>query len=332
MIVIMFKKNPEKLFQKAVKHWTSAKHEIYDWGGINWVNHGYQNALDECDKILDILYEKGDESKPEYYQSTKRGESDVKYHFDNLTQKTHWFKGFLLAYPFLRREILDHGSFKNAMLEFDKTIQINPENPDMWMIKVHHFLRYYIKKNEADGQVHEELWVEIIKCCDKVLSIDKDHLDAWDNKRWATGELERWEDEIECNNNVLRLDNRKEKRIAALGLNSECFKNLGRLSEAEKSLLEIQKIDPYNEMALEGLQKLSQDEIQQQLGKIKKTVEKLREIAGDGNQIPNDIEIKKINSSSLEMSMSCEKCGSTLKPTAKFCGKCGTPIAYNVQI
>ena len=123
MIIIMFKKNPEKLFQKAVKHWTSAKHEIYDWGGINWVNHGYQNALDECDKILDILYEKGDESKPEYYQSTKRGESHVKYHFDNLTQKTHWFKGFLLAYPLLI--YLDHESFKSAMLEFDKTIQIN---------------------------------------------------------------------------------------------------------------------------------------------------------------------------------------------------------------
>ena len=106
---------------------------------------------------------------------------------------------------------------------------------------------------------------------------------------------------------------------------SEASHHLGRLSEAEKSLLEIQKIDPYNEMALEGLQKLSQDEIQQQLGKIKKTVEKLREIAHDGNQIPNDIEIKKINSSSLEMSMSCEKCGATLKPTTKFCCKCGTP-------
>ena len=263
----MFKKNPEKLFQKAVKHWANAKYEISSTGGIHWINHDYQNALDECDKILGILYEKGDESKPEYYQSTKRGESHVKYHFDNLTQKTHWFKGFLLAYPLLI--YLDHESFKSAMLEFDKTIQINPENPDMWMIKVHHFLSYYIKKNEADGQVHEELWVEIIKCCDKVLSIDKDRLDAWDDKGLATGQLGRWEDEIECNNNVLRLDNRKEKRIAALGLNSECFKNLGRLSEAEKSLLEIQKIDPYNEMAREGLQKLYADEIQQQLGKVK---------------------------------------------------------------
>ena len=81
----------------------------------------------------------------------------------------------------------------------------------------------------------------MIKSCDKVLSIDKDRLDAWSNKGWATGELERWEDEIECNNNVLRLDNRKEKRIAALGLNSECFKNLGRLSEAENPCWKYKK-------------------------------------------------------------------------------------------
>ena len=331
----MFKKNPEKLFQKAVKHWANAKYEISSTGGIHWVSHDYQNALDECDKILGILYEKGDESKPEYYyqnNATNYGDCTVKYHFDNLTQKTHWFKGFLLAYPFLRREILDHGSFKNAMLEFDKTIQINPENPDMWMIKSNHWTSHWAKKYKADSQVHPELCVEIIKCCDKVLSIDKDRLDAWDDKGLATGQLGRWEDEIECNNNVLRLDNRKENRIVALGKNSECFKNLGRLSEAEKSLLEIQKIDPYNEMALEGLQKLSLDKVQQQLGKVKKTVEQLRKVVDGGNQIPNDIEIKKINSSSLETSMSCKKCGSTLKPTAKFCGKCGTPIAYNVQI
>jgi len=301
----MFSKNPEKLFQKAVKHWASAKHEIYDWGGVDWINDGYQNALDECDKILGILYEKGDESKPEYYQSTKRGESHVKYHFDNLTQKTHWFKGFLLAYPLLVD--LNQGSFKDAMLEFDKTIQINPENPDMWMIKANHFQSYWLQKNKADGQVHPELWVEVIKCCDKVLSIDKDRLDAWNAKSWATGQLERWEDEIECNNNILRLDNIMTHRINALGLNSESFQSLGRLSEAKKCLLEIQKIDPYNETALEKLHTL-------------------------GDQIPDDAGIEKINASSREMSASCEKCGATLKSTAKFCGKCGTPIAYNAQI
>ena len=30
-----------------------------------------------------------------------------------------------------------------------------------------------------------------------------------------------------------------------------------------------------------------------------------------------------------ETSSSCNSCGKSLKPTAKFCGKCGTPIAYN---
>ena len=318
----MFEKTPEQLFQKAIKHHrSSARGE----NGL-WTNMDHQNALDECDKIFDILREKGDESKPEHHEG--------EYYFDNLTQKTHWLKGLLLA-----QHMYGHRGFggpiiqfKSAMLEFDKAIQINPENKDMWIVKITLFNDWREMKRKEDGGNHPELLAEITKCCDKVLSIDKDRLDAWDDKGLATGQLGRWEDEIECNNNVLRLDNRKEKRIAALGLNSECFKNLGRLSEAEKSLLEIQKIDPYNEMALEGLQKLSLDKVQQQLGKVKKTVEQLRKVVDGGNQIPNDIEIKKINSSSLETSMSCKKCGSTLKPTAKFCGKCGTPIAYNVQI
>jgi hypothetical protein len=30
-----------------------------------------------------------------------------------------------------------------------------------------------------------------------------------------------------------------------------------------------------------------------------------------------------------ETSSSCSNCEKPLKPTAKFCGKCGTPIAYN---
>ena len=324
----MFEKTPEQLFKKVRKY--CAKQDA----DKKWTNDNCVNAIKKCDEILDILREKGDESKPSIEGGEGTGARPTT--FDNLTQKTFYLQGYLiqkLGVAFLLQDNHAWSSyFKMAVKYFDKAIQINPENTDMWMIKLEHFNKWLELKKEEDGEEHPELWVEIIKCCDKVLSIDKDHLDAWDNKRWATGELERWEDEIECNNNVLRLDNRKENRIVALGKNSECFKNLGRLSEAEKSLLEIQKIDPYNEMALEGLQKLSLDKVQQQLGKVKKTVEQIREAVDGRNQIPNDIEIKKINSSSLETSMSCKKCGSTLKPTAKFCGKCGTPIAYNVQI
>ena len=50
------------------------------------------------------------------------------------------------------------------------------------------------------------------------------------------------------------------------------------------------------------------------------------------NQIPDNTGIEKNPASSQEASASCEKCGSALKPTAKFCGKCGTPIAYNAKI
>ena len=142
--------------------------------------------------------------------------------------------------------------------------------------------------------------MEIIKSCDKVLSIDKDHLIAWSWKAWSTAELKRWEDELECENNVLRLDDRQENRINTLLAKSFCLYKLGRLVESKKCLLEVQRLDPYNEMALERLHTLDK-------------------------QIPDDV-VTEINSSSREMSAFCENCRITLKPSAKFCGKCGNQV------
>ena len=141
----------------------------------------------------------------------------------------------------------------------------------------------------------------------KVLSIDKDHLIAWNWKASATALLGRWEDELECENNILRLEDRQELQVTTLLAKSFCLYKLGRLAESKKCLLEVQRLDPYNEMALERLHTLE-------------------------NQIPDNTGIEKNPASSQEASASCEKCGSALKPTAKFCGKCGTPIAYNAQI
>ena len=291
----MFEKTPEQLFQKAIKHHrSSARGE----NGL-WTNMDHQNALDECDKIFDILREKGDESKPEHY----KGE----YYFDNLTQKTHWLKGVLFFRGCNPSNNNYYYSFKSAMLEFDKAIQINPENKDMWIVKINHFNNLREMKRKEDDGNHPELLVEIIKCCDKVLSIDKDRLDAWDDKGLATGQLGRWEDELECENNVLRLDDQQEIQINTLLAKSFCLYKLGRLAESKKCCLEVQRLDPYNEMALKRLHTLE-------------------------NQIPDNTGIEKNPASSQEASASCEKCGSALKPTAKFCGKCGTPIAYNVQI
>ena len=286
----MFEKTPEQLFQKAIKHHrSSARGE----NGL-WTNMDHQNALDECDKIFDILREKGDESKPEHHEG--------EYYFDNLTQKTHWLKGLLLAQH--RYGPVGFGGpiiqFKSAMLEFDKAIQINPENKDMWIVKITLFNDWREMKRKEDGGNHPELLAEITKCCDKVLSIDKDHLIAWSWKAWSTAELKRWEDELECENNVLRLDDRQEFQINTLLAKSFCLYKLGRLAESKKCCLEVQRLDPYNEMALERLHTLE-------------------------NQIPDNTGIEKNPASSQETSAFCDNCGKLLKPTAKFCGSCGTP-------
>ena len=297
----MFEKTPEQLFKKAIKYFLSA---TYAEDGLQ-TNDDHGKAQEICDKIFDILREKGDESKPEHHEG--------EYYFDNLTQKTHWLKGLLLAQHMYGPDLRDVGlagpiiHFKSAMLEIDRAIQINPENKDMWIVKIILFNDWREMKRKEDDGNHPELLAEMTKCCDKVLSIDKDHLIAWSWKAWSTAELKRWEDELECENNVLRLDDRQEIQINTLLAKSFCLYKLGRLAESKKCCLEVQRLDPYNEMALERLHTLE-------------------------NQIPDNTGIEKNPASSQEASASCEKCGSALKPTAKFCGKCGTPIAYNAKI
>jgi tetratricopeptide (TPR) repeat protein len=288
-----------------MKYWHNARYD----NNYLWTNYNCINALKKCDEILYILREKGDESKPSIEGGEGTGARPTT--FDNLTQKTYHLQGFLMKEEGIVVSFNHHPAwssyFKMAVPYFDKAIQINPENTDMWMIKLEHFNKWLELKKEEDGEEHPELWVEIIKCCDKILSIDKDHLGAWHWKSNATAQLKRWEDELECENNVLRLDDQQEIQINTLLAKSFCLYKLGRLAESKKCCLEVQRLDPYNEMALERLHTLE-------------------------NQIPDNTGIEKNPASSQEASASCEKCGSALKPTAKFCGKCGTPIAYNAQI
>ena len=325
----MFEQNPHyKLFNKACKYWDNAcKWKSGEtWGSITdkrmreiYESKDYDKAFEEFDKLLILIREQGDILKPKPVRDGDLGLTGTV--FDNLTQKVHFFKYSILA---------ERRLFKEAMLEMDKAIQANPENTDIWLNKINHFNNWRQTKEEEDGGKHPELWMEIIKSCDKVLSIkngstlrnlseNDNHLVAWHWKSIAAEAVGRWEDAIECCNNILRFDDQENPnapitnypvpitRITALLLLSEASHHLGRLSEAKKYLLEVQRLDPYNDTALKYLHEL-------------------------GDQIPDDVVTEKISASSQEASASCEKCRSALKPTAKFCGKCGTPIAYNTQI
>ena len=305
----MFEQNPHyKLFNKACKYWDNAwkwkYKELEETTQKYYAKRDYDKAFEELDKLLVLIQEEGDILKP------KSGPM-MEYNFDNLTQKVHLFKSTILE---------ERRLFKESMLEMDKAIQANPENTDVWINKINLF-NSYIQGNYRSK--HPALWAEIIKSCDKVLSIkngstlrnlsvNDNHLVALNWKQYAAGEVERWEDMIESLKNILRFDDQENPdkpitnhpiaitRISALMLISEASHHLGRLSEAKKYLLEVKRLDPYNDIALEYLHEL-------------------------GDQIPDDVVPEKINTISREMSSSCEKCGTTLKPTAKFCGSCGTP-------
>ena len=120
-------------------------------------------------------------------------------------------------------------------------------------------------------------------------------------------ELGRYEDVLECEDVILRLISEKgmnpSQRALSLHTKANCYYFLNRLTESKKCLLEVLEFDPYNEEALTDLHDTE----------MKIAVKERTE---------------KNNTSSQESeSIFCENCGKPLKPTAKFCGKCGTPRA-----
>ena len=99
----MFGKDPEKLFEEVNKKWG----EDFDH---NKALAGYDNLL--------LLLESGD-----YDNLELKNPYDGEYNYDNLTQKVHVYRGMIL--------MSGKNLFKEGMLEFDKAIQINPENKDV---------------------------------------------------------------------------------------------------------------------------------------------------------------------------------------------------------
>ena len=117
----------------------------------------------------------------------------------------------------------------------------------------------------------------------------------------------RYEDVLECEDVILRLISEKgmnpSQRALSLHTKANCYWLLNRFTESKKCLLEVLEFDPYNEEALTDLHNTE----------MKIAVKERTE---------------KNNTSSQEPESSfCENCGKSLRSTAKFCGKCGTPRA-----
>ena len=273
-------KDPEKLFEKISKEW----HEDNDH---NKALEGYENVL--------LLLGYG-----EYDNLELKNPYDGEYNYDNLTQKVHVYRGMIL--------MSGKNLFKEGMLEFDKAIQINPENKDVLKGRIKTIEFYSNNKKKKDGRDHPELTTELIKCCDKLLSVDNKNFYAWLQKSMALRSLERYEDSLECEDVILRLIPEQgyppETRTLTLHTKATCYYFMNRPTEAKKCLLEILELDPYNEEALADLHDIEKkDGLAERVARTEK----------------NNI------SSQESESNFCDNCGKSLKKTAKFCGKCGTP-------
>tara|TARA_Y100000310_G_C20504800_1_gene725873 strand:- start:25 stop:855 length:831 start_codon:yes stop_codon:yes gene_type:complete len=254
---------------------------------------------------------------------------DAGEYFDNLTQKVYvWKAAFFII----------HGLFKEGMLAFDKASQINPKNKHVYVRKIK-ALDYYIKHKEPKKYktlgkytIHPELSKELIKTCDKLLSVDKKNIGAYFQKEHHLSILKRYEEAIECCDMQIKLIQecddvvslftgkkvefldtdgkpmevqawKQHQILYALKDKAWNFLFMDRHMEAKKCLLEILELDPYDENMLQLLHEAE------------------TKIAECYPLDKGNLENKK------ETSAFCDNCGKLLKPTAKFCGGCGTPRA-----
>ena len=303
-------RDPVKLFKNTVEDWN--------------LKQNHSKSIEELENILLLLghgeYDDSEDENPDVGVNVEDGE-----YFDNLTQKVYAWKGELF---FIQ------GLFKEGMLAFDEASQINQENttPQIWRIKS---LQFYIDNKRRSGdrkqtgydQDYPELSKELIKVCDKLLSIDKKNLGALVTKTFELLKIHRYEEALECSEMKLKLFQEcddivdvftgkkagandkqlqawKEKHMLInLHTKASCYFWMTKPLEEKRCLLEILKIDPYDEVALKNLHE----------------AEINGSALGDSAN-KNDLENKK------ETSAFCDNCGKSLRPTAKFCGSCGTSV------
>ena len=307
-------KDPEKLFDEInVQFWDK--------------DHDIDKALVGYDNLF-LLLEHGDYDNLELEgNSVIDYKTSYVYHYDNLKQKIHSFYGQNL--------VVHKKLFKEGMLELDKAIQTNPENKDMLKIKIKTIENYKKLKEGEDGREHPELSEEVLKCCDKLLSIDNEDFSSWLAKSRSNFALKRYEESNECEDAILRLIQKISKtdkdffqtitpakqRSLSLHTKATNYYFMNRPTEAKKCLLEVLELDPNNEEALVDLHDIEKKGGLAERVKMAEAQKKTEK----NSSIPTAEKSPFIPSQESESNF-CENCGKSLKSTTKFCGKCGTPI------
>lgn len=84
------------------------------------------------------------------------------------------------------------GDYQNAVIYFDKALDIDPNYAELW-------------KNKGNALSSQGRYEDALNCYEKALEINCNHGMAWKNKGIALQELGRFEEALECYNRALEL-------------------------------------------------------------------------------------------------------------------------------
>ena len=128
------------------------------------------------------------------------------------------------------------GSYKEALKYYDKILEIDPYNPDVW---------------NARGNILTEMNCieEAVKSYDRGLELcleEKPDASTWNRKGNALMELGRFEEALNCYNEALNLEPKNDIFLSNKGV---AFIELNRFEEAIDCLKKALIINPTNEDA-----------------------------------------------------------------------------------
>ncbi len=189
--------------------------------------------------------------------------------------------------------------------------------------------------NKARSLIDGGKYQEALEFCEKIISMDKDNLSIWLQKSSTLFNLKRYEESNECEDVILLLIQKISKtdkdffqtltpakqRSLSLHTKATNYYFMNRPTEAKKCLLEVLELDPNNEEALVDLHDIEKKGGLAERVKMAEAQKKTEK----NSSIPTAEKSPFIPSQESESNF-CENCGKSLKPTTKFCGKCGTPI------
>jgi YVTN family beta-propeller protein len=138
------------------------------------------------------------------------------------------------AWNKLAERLLEEEEYKQAIISYDKAIEINPNNKDSWY-------------NRGLALTKIGKYDEAIQSFDKAISIDPDHIYAWNSKAHLLNYLGKFREAISSYDRVIDID---ANNVIAWYNKGLAFSNLGKYDEAILCYNKVLKINANNTDAL----------------------------------------------------------------------------------